>query len=341
MKTVLITQAAWDAERMFGPMLAKLEQTLEVIHNPADRPLTEDEVISICRSRPVEVIVTGWGGVRLTPAIIDAAPELELVAVFGGAVSPYAPEYAMSRGVHYCHCPKAMGYCVAEFTVGLMLSLGYEIGYFDRLIRDEHRSAPPEGEYQKRGGFVAKSLRYAEVGLIGSGNIARHVIRMLAPFDCRISVYDPFLSVEAAKKLGVKKAAKLETLLKKADIISVHAGWTRDTVGMLSAEKLALLKDDAMVICTARMPIFDEAALKREALSGRLRVALNLIPENPIWFEDDLRGVRKLLLSPGSASVSSSTWLDMGKMLLTDVLQFAERGKLGYEVKPSDLVKMT
>ncbi|MGE4565159.1 MAG: NAD(P)-dependent oxidoreductase, partial [Victivallaceae bacterium] len=248
---------------------------------------------------------------------------------------------AMNRGIRYCHCPKAMGYCVAEFTVGLMLSLGYEIGYFDRLIRDGHRSDPPEGEYHKRGGFAAKSLRYAEVGLIGSGNIARHVIRMLAPFDCKISVYDPFLAAEEAKKLGVKKVAKLETLLKKADILSVHAGWTKDTAGMLSAEKLALLKDDAMIICTARMPIFDEAALKREALSGRLRVALNLIPENPIWFEDDLRVVRKLLLSPGSASVSHSTWLDMGKMLLGDVMRFAERGKLCYEVKPSDLAKMT
>ncbi len=341
MKSVLFTQAAWDVERMFGRVLKQLEGVRQVILNPLDVPMTEAEVVEACRRHEVETIVSGWGGVRLSEETIAAAKDLKLIAVFGGTVKGYSPRFAMERGIRFCHCPKAMGYCVAEVTVGLMLTLCYELHYLDRLYRDEKKHTPPEGNYPLRGGFVARSLRYARVGLIGSGNIARHVIRMLGNFDCEISVYDPFLPGEEAEVLGVVKVNDLDALLRHSDILSVHAGWTAETEGMLSAEKLSLLPDDALVVCTARMPIFDEAALKREVLEGRLRVGINAIPENPIWMADDVRGVRHLIVTPGLATVAHSSWFDMGKMLLDDVTKFSISGKLDHEVKLSCLDKMT
>ncbi len=340
MYKVLITQSDFGQDRFFSCSIAKLRQHLTLIAPAQSSAMTEDAVIDICFKQKIEIIVTGWNGSIITPTILESAPDLRLIAVAGGAISGHSPELAFKRGIRYCNCPGAMGWYVAEYALGLILAMGYEIPYHDRLIKTRHTSVPEEGRYSERNGYCSTSIIGSTVGLIGCGHIARHLIKMLKPFNCRILVYDPYLDDTAAKRLGVRKTT-LKYLLQHTDILSVHAGWTAETAGMIGAKELAYLHDQAIIINTARMPIFDEAALLHEVKQKRLKAALNLVPENPIWFDPELAESRHVYLSGSSASVAVRTFRDMGNMLARDIIRFAKHQKMRHEITSDMLNRMT
>ena len=340
MYKALITQSNFYQERFFSRSMAKLRQNLTLITPAHSEVMTESAVIEICSTQKIEIIVTGWNGQAITPKILDAASELQLIAVVGGAISGHIPELAFKRGIRFCNCPGAMGWYVAEYALGLILAMGYEIPYHDRLIKTKHTSIPEEGRYNEKNGYRSTSIIGSTVGLIGCGNSARHLIKMLKPFHCRILVYAPYLDDSTTKRLGVRKTT-LKYLLQNSDILSVHAGWTAATTGMIGARELAYLHDQAIIVNTARMPIFDEAALLREVKQKRLKAALNIIPENPIWLDPELAESRHVYLSGSSASVATRTFSDMGSMLAQDVIRFAKHQKMRHEVTRDMLDKMT
>lgn len=320
MASILVTQSASDRQRYFGGRAGEmLEKCGEVLWNDLERALTEEEVAA--RLVACEAVITGWGGCALPRQVLEQAAQLRLVGVLGGGVKAYSPEYCLQRGITICHTPRAIGRYVAEFTMGLILAFCYDLLRMDRLVRQECSLQPPEGGYHQPGGYLATGLRRTAVGIIGSGSVATHVVNFLKPYECQVMMYDPYLDEERANALGVEPCA-LDDLLRRSEILSVHAAWTPETEGMLSRERLALLRDGAIVVNSARMPIFDEQALLAEMKSGRLRAGLNLIPCNPIWLDPELRRRDNVLLSPGCATVARQTLIDMGEMLAEDFARF-------------------
>lgn len=338
MKKVLITQAKWDIPRYFGGTLPGLQDAAEIILNQKDAPMSAADVQEAADG--VEVIVTGWGGCPIKPEILDAAKKLRLIAVLGGTIRPHSPEPALQRGIRFCNCPSAVGRYVAEFAMGLILSMCYEIPWHDQLIKKQKTDKIPGGAYYNRNGWLAKGLNRSLVGIVGSGNIARHMLDFLKPYNCSILMYDPYLSDKDASLSGVEKV-DLETLMRRSEIVTIHAGWTKETTGLVSRRHLALLRNGAIVVNTARMPILDEAALLEEVKSGRLRACLNLIPFNPIWYDKEIEDSRNIFLSCGSATVADKTLSDMGNMLAEDIIRFARGEKLMNEVTGDMLARMT
>jgi phosphoglycerate dehydrogenase-like enzyme len=229
---------------------------------------------------------------------------------------------------------------VAEFTLGLILSMNYEIPYHDNYVKKLKLDSPPDGTHKDRDGWLARGLSKSRVGILGSGSIARHMVAMLAPFKCDILMSDPYLAADDARQLGVRKV-DIDTLMKESDVLTVHAAWTNETEGILSRAKLSLLKHNALVINTARMPIFDEQALFDELTSGRLRACLNLIPFNAMWHDDAIRDSRNVYLSCSTATVSDKTYSDMGDMIADDVLHFLSHRDLQHKVTPKMYARMT
>ncbi|NSW56506.1 MAG: hypothetical protein HPY44_10855 [Armatimonadetes bacterium] len=339
MPRVLVVQSSIDRERYFEPATqAFLERTADVLWNTSDKALTPDEVAE--RIPGCEAVITGWGGCALPPEVYQAADRLQVVGVLGGGVKAYSPELAFGRGIRILHTPRAIAKYVAEFALGLILSLCYDVAWHDRLARIENLPKPPGGGYDTPGGWLATGLGGATVGLVGLGAVGTRVVELLKPFGCRIIAHDPYLREERARALEVEPVS-LEDLLRRCTILSVHAAWTPETEGMLSRERLGLLRDGAIVVNTARMPIFDQVALRDEVLSGRIKAALNLIPNDPIWHTPELSGLDNLLLSTGYATVADRTLPDMGAMMAADLNRFFTGEEPLHEVRPEMLARMT
>ena len=102
------------------------------------------------------------------------------------------------------------------------------------------------------------------MGIIGASEVGRHVITLLKPFDPIILLYDPYVSETEAAKLGVRKVA-LEEMARESDVISLHAPLLPATNKIISAELLKMMKDDCILINTARGALIDEPAMVAES----------------------------------------------------------------------------
>ncbi len=144
-----------------------------------------------------------------------------------------------------------------------------------------------------------------KVGIIGFGAIGRKVAKLFGGFDCEILAYDPFLPEEACRAAGARKV-ELEELFRESDAITVHVPYTRENHNLVNAERIAMMKKDAVVVCTARGNLVDEEALAEALKAGKiLGAGLDVFAKEPLPADSPLIGLDNVILTP---HVSSQTW---------------------------------
>src|SRR5439155_10397794 len=123
--------------------------------------------------------------------------------------------------------------------------------------------------------LAAKTL-----GVVGLGRVGSMVAQRAASFGMRIIAFDPYVPRERAKEMGVELMPTLEALLVQADVVSLHLPRTPDTEGMIGERELALMKEGARLLNTARGGVVDEAALAKSIEEGHLAgAALDVFAE--------------------------------------------------------------
>ncbi len=174
---------------------------------------------------------------------------------------------------------------MAEATILLMLACLYDLRGSEHVLRSNLPSRQP----------VARMAKGRTIGLIGFGQIARAVTARLAGWEVRLQTYTP--RIRAPLPDNVRRV-ELEELLRTSDIVLVLASLNNETRKLLNDERLALLKDGAIVINTARGAIIDEAALHRRAMAGHLRaIALDVFETEPLPLDDPLRDMPNAILT--------------------------------------------
>lgn len=144
-----------------------------------------------------------------------------------------------------------------------------------------------------------------KVGILGFGAIGRKVAKLFSGFDCEILAYDPFLPEEACRAAGAKKV-ELEELFRESDAITVHVPYTKENHNLVNAERIAMMKKDAVVVCTARGNLVDEEALAEALKAGKiLGAGLDVFAKEPLPVNSPLIGLDNIILTP---HVSSQTW---------------------------------
>jgi len=175
----------------------------------------------------------------------------------------------------------------------LMLATQRRIVFIDRMIRD--------GGYQQREkvGTRLGDLWETTVGLVGLGNIGRHVAEMVSGFRARVIALDPGVSSEAMAAIGVEKIDDLLTLLSRSDSVSLHVPLTPGTRHLIGAAELKAMKPNAVLINTSRGGIIDEAALIAALDAGEIVGAgLDVLEHEPPSADEPLFAHDKVILSP-------------------------------------------
>lgn len=297
---------------IFGPCRERLASFAEVDWNEEDRRLSEQEKSE--RLRGAAGLITGWGDGPLSEANIDAATDLKIICIIGSAVKQYSAYHAIDRGLVVCNTARAIGDAVAECALAMMLMLLREL--------------PAHMESARRGGWRPSVLPEREtdltgrtVGLIGCGAVGFRVVELLQPFKPELLVYDPYLAKSVALQHGFRLVG-LEELLRRCEVISVHAGLTPETEGMIGKAQLDLMRDDAVLVNTARGGIFDQEALTAKLAEGNIRAALDVFVQEPLPKNHPLRTMRNVIVTPHMGGASADTDRRVGEAVVRDMELF-------------------
>ena len=261
---------------------ALLPEGLEVLR-PVSRTDTEEHLRLLAKA---DYIIAG--GIPITKEYIEAAPNLKMIQKWGIGVDKIDCDAAKEHGVDVNITAGANSIPVAELAVGLMFAVNRRIPYIDAKMR--------EGKWLKS---EMRSLCYMlngkTVGLLGIGNIAKQVAKMMKGFSVNIIYYDirP-LSPEMEEQLNAHYV-DFETLLRESDILSVHVPLMDSTRNMIGADELKMMKKTSIIINTARGGVVNEEALVEALTNGTIRGAgldsyavEPIEPDNPLLQLDNV-----------------------------------------------------
>jgi len=236
------------------------------------------------------------------PVQFDAYPRLRLVANFSVGYDNIDVDECRRRGIAVSNTPGVLDAATADLAFGLILAARRRIAEGDRTIRG--------GGWRIDG--LAREVSGATLAVIGMGRIGSAVARRAEGFDMRV--------------LGVRsRGGDLDATLREADVVSLHVPLNDRTRGLLSRERLALLRDGATLVNTARGAVVDEDALVDELASGRIGAGLDVFVHEP-HVPERLRDLSNVVLTPHIASATVETRAAMTRVVVDNVLAF-ERGE--------------
>ena len=326
---VAITIGRAHYRRMFSSVaLTDLAAVAEVVHHSGDEPASKQDLLAVLAG--ADACITSWGVGRIDADVVAAAPRLGHLAHMGGSVKRFVSDAVWERGIRVTSAAVTLARDVAETTLGLMIVGRKRIWPLGNHVRDGGwRDSPVWDRWD------ARELHRSTVGLIGAGNVGRHVIELLAPFSVTVLVADPYLSDTEAERLGVEKVEPAE-LMGRSDVVSIHAPDTEQTRHMIGAEMLSRLGDGAVLINTARGSIIDEQALVDELATGRIFAFLDVTDPEPPASDSPLRSLDNAVVTPHIAGCIENCHR-MGELAVEEVRRYLAGEPAVNEVRPDML----
>jgi D-3-phosphoglycerate dehydrogenase len=236
---------------------------------------------------------------KVTADLIDKATQLKAIGRAGVGVDNVDVDAATKRGIVVANAPQSNVVTAAEHTMALLLALA-------RNVPQAH-AALVGGEWA-RSKYSGVELQDKVLGILGFGRIGQLVAARAAAFGMQIVAYDPFVSAERYKELGVEMADSPDQVLAVADFLTLHLPNTPDTKNFLNKKSLAKCKDGVRVLNVARGPLVNEADLEAALKSGKVAgAALDVFSSEPVT-ESPLFGLPNVIVTPHlGASTAEAT----------------------------------
>ena len=223
----------------------------------------------------------------LKPEALEKMPNLKALLRSGSGLEALPCEWAAAHGVGVFNTPKSIAECVAEHAVALLFSFIRQIPQYNARAKAGYEWGKVEG--------MDWHISHRTLGLVGFGNIARRVEKMMSGFDMRTIHYDPFVS----------DSTDLDTLLAESDYVSIHCPLTSETKGLISADRLRLMKPNAILVNTSRGPVVDEEALADALDAGIIGgAAIDVMCAEPPDVNSRLLQHPKCIVTPHIAAFS-------------------------------------
>ncbi len=254
---------------------------------------------------------------------------VKLLVRYGvGFDSVNLPE-ASENGIAIARTTGANAEAVAEMAMAMILSCKRQLTR-NRLVVNSGQWGPKD---------VGGEMKGKKLGLLGFGMISRLLAGLFTGFQVEVLAYDPFLTAEQIAAAGARKV-DLDELFREADAISIHIPYTEESRNLVNAERLAMMKENAVLICTARGNIVDEDALY-EALKAHkiLGAGLDVYAQEPLPADSPLITLDNVVLTPHVAAQTEDALWAMYKKAIDIAADFLSGKDIGRDLLNPDYQK--
>jgi glyoxylate reductase len=245
------------------------------------------------------------------PVPLDLLPGLRIVANFGVGYDRIDIAACAAHGVVVTNTPGVLDEATADLALALILATRRQVVEGDRLVR----SGGWTGSWSEGG--LAEELTGSTLGILGFGRIGSAVARRARGFDLRV-----LYTQRRRMDLELGGFRELDALFAESDILTIHAPLTAETFGLVDARRLALLRNGACLVNTARGEIVEEQALVRELESGRIRAGLDVFAHEP-EVPRELLDLPNVVLTPHLGSATRQTREAMTRLAVDNLLAVA------------------
>jgi D-3-phosphoglycerate dehydrogenase len=240
--------------------------------------LREKFDVTVDTESPLEEILAGYEGLivrsatKVTAELLEHADKLRVIGRAGVGVDNVDVDAATRRGIVVANAPESNVISAAEHTVGLLVALA-------RNIPQAH-AALVEGRWE-RSKWGGVELADKTLGVLGFGRIGRQVARRALGLQMKVVAYDPFVTDDRFRELGVERAS-LDDVLARSDFLTLHLPLNEDTRGSIGAEAFAGMRDGVRLVNAARGELVDEQALIAALESGKVAgAAIDVFAQEP------------------------------------------------------------
>jgi D-3-phosphoglycerate dehydrogenase len=257
---------------------------------------------------------------KVTAEILAAATKLKVIGRAGTGVDNIDLDAATRRGVVVMNAPGGNSVSVAEHTMALLLSLA-------RSVADASNSTR-NGKWEKKKFSSGRELQGKTLGVIGTGNIGALVVQRAKAFGMKVLAYDPFLSQEAATKLGVELVS-LPEIFAGSDALTLHVPLTEQTKNMVNAQTIAHMKPGALLINCARGGLVDEKALAEALQAKKLGgAALDVFETEPPASDNPLFACENFIGTPHLAGSTEDAQANVAVIVCESMVEYLTTGTI-------------
>ncbi len=299
---------------------------------------SEDELVTMSQ----DAVVLAGATIKsacISRRLMESSDRLRLVAKYSVGVDDVDVDAATELGVLVTHAPTEANWgSVAEHTMATMLTLLKKLRERDRYVRDGTWRAPElTATYV---GSRADGYAGITIGIVGLGRVGGRVAKLLRPWGARVIAADPYIEAQRFVDHGVEQV-DLESLLRQADVVSVHVTLTARTRHLIGREELSIMKPTAILQNNARGPIVDEAALADALRDGQIAAAaLDVFEHEPLLPDSPLRELgEKVLLTPHMSASCQQAGLHEGCRWAADGMLEALHGRLPEHIVNPDAIE--
>ena len=247
------------------------------------------------------------------PVPLDLLPGLRIVANFSVGYDRIDVEACATGGVVVTNTPGVLDNATADLAFALILASRRRVVEGDRLVRAGGWGA------SWAEGFMADELSGSTLGIVGLGRIGSAVARRAQGFELRV-----LYAQRHRAETDLAEFRELDALLAEADIVSIHVPLSPETIGLIDARRLALLRDGTSFVNTARGEIVEQEALVAELVSGRIRAGLDVFVNEPN-VPTELLELPNVVLTPHLGSATQEARAAMTRLVVDNLLAI-ERG---------------
>jgi len=247
---------------------------------------------------------------KVTSAVLERARKLKIIGRAGVGVDNIDVRAATARGIIVANAPGGNTIAAAEHTMGMMLALARNIPEANARLK--------AGIWDKDS-LVGVELRHKVLGVVGIGRVGSEVAKRALAMEMEVIAYDPYIPAERVKELGVQMVS-LDTLLRRADFITIHIPLSKENYHLLNEEAFAKMKPGVRIINCARGGIIDEAALYVALKEGKVAgAALDVFEQEPLT-QSPLFALPNVVVTPHLGASTVEAQRGVARVIAEEIL---------------------
>ncbi len=251
---------------------------------------------------------------KLDKEVLESSKNLKIIGRAGAGLDNIDLNKAAELGIKVVNSPEPLSIAVAEFTIGVMISLMRHISKGDNACHS--------GDWNKQD-CIGNTLYGKKLGIVGFGRIGKEVASRALSFKMTVGVFDILeTEIKQAKSMGLKIFESIENLIKESDIVSLHVPYTEKNYQLIDKSKLDFFDENKILINTARGKLIDEPALIQKLKNREIKgAALDVFYEEPLM-NSELSELNNVILTPHIASQAKETQIEGAKIIANKFMEF-------------------